>query len=101
VVRPHLGQVARHFAVALGHGAGDGRGVTLPFSGPRSGAQLSSPAVCSTPPKHGVPVSLTALAILALFSSWWLRRFRWGPLEWVWRSLTCAGPQPIRRLEPA
>jgi uncharacterized protein len=22
------------------------------------------------------------------FSSWWLARFRFGPLEWVWRSLT-------------
>ena len=22
------------------------------------------------------------------FSTWWLRRFRFGPLEWLWRSLT-------------
>ncbi|WP_119726322.1 DUF418 domain-containing protein [Thermomonospora amylolytica] len=36
-------------------------------------------------------VAGTALAILALqtiFSRLWLRRFRQGPLEWVWRCLT-------------
>jgi len=38
-----------------------------------------------------VAVAGTALAVLAaqaVFSRWWLRRFRRGPLEWVWRCLT-------------
>jgi uncharacterized protein len=31
------------------------------------------------------------------FSNWWLARFRFGPFEWVWRSLTYGKRQPIRR----
>ncbi|MYI84232.1 MAG: DUF418 domain-containing protein, partial [Rhodothermaceae bacterium] len=27
---------------------------------------------------------------------WWLKRFRFGPLEWVWRSGTYMKPQPMR-----
>ena len=35
--------------------------------------------------------------ILQLFySPWWLRRFRYGPAEWVWRSLTYWKRQPMR-----
>ena len=30
-------------------------------------------------------------------SRWWLARFRYGPLEWVWRSLTYGKRQPMRR----
>jgi uncharacterized protein len=30
-------------------------------------------------------------------SSWWLRRFRFGPVEWLWRSMTYARRQPMRR----
>jgi uncharacterized protein len=29
-------------------------------------------------------------------SPWWLRRYRFGPLEWVWRSLTYRSRQPFR-----
>ena len=29
-----------------------------------------------------------------IFSSWWLTRFRYGPLEWLWRSLTYGRLQP-------
>ncbi len=29
-------------------------------------------------------------------SSWWVERFRFGPLEWVWRSLTYKQRQPFR-----
>ncbi|MFG0283389.1 MAG: DUF418 domain-containing protein [Phycisphaerales bacterium JB039] len=31
------------------------------------------------------------------WSVWWLRRFRFGPAEWLWRSLTYWKPQPMRR----
>jgi len=31
------------------------------------------------------------------FSSFWLSRFRFGPMEWLWRSATYARPQPMRR----
>jgi uncharacterized protein len=30
-------------------------------------------------------------------SRWWLARFRFGPFEWVWRSLTYGKLQPMRR----
>ena len=30
------------------------------------------------------------------FSVWWLRRYRFGPLEWLWRSLTYRQAQPMR-----
>lgn len=32
-------------------------------------------------------------------SVWWVRRFRFGPLEWLWRTLTYACRQPMR-LQP-
>jgi uncharacterized protein len=32
-----------------------------------------------------------------LWSPWWLARFRFGPLEWLWRSLTYWKLQPMRR----
>ena len=31
------------------------------------------------------------------FSSWWLGRYRFGPVEWLWRSLTYWKSQPMRR----
>ncbi len=30
------------------------------------------------------------------WSTWWLRNFQFGPLEWVWRSLTYWHKQPMR-----
>ncbi|MFE3458345.1 DUF418 domain-containing protein [Nocardiopsis aegyptia] len=35
-------------------------------------------------------------AAVALAARWWARRFRLGPLEWVWRSLTLLRPVPMR-----
>jgi uncharacterized protein len=32
-------------------------------------------------------------------SHWWVRRFQFGPMEWVWRSLTYGQMQPMRRAE--
>lgn len=36
-------------------------------------------------------------AIQMLWSPWWLRRYRYGPFEWVWRSLTYGSAQPFKR----
>lgn len=33
----------------------------------------------------------------AIASAWWLRRYRFGPMEWVWRVLTYGRRQPMRR----
>ena len=48
------------------------------------------------------PVATTLYAIgffiiQLLFCTWWLNRFRFGPAEWLWRSLTYLQPQPLRR----
>ena len=43
---------------------------------------------------------LIAVAILAgqlPISGWWLRRYRFGPAEWLWRTLTYGRRQPLRR----
>ncbi len=43
---------------------------------------------------------LIALGFIALqmwFSSWWLKRFAYGPLEWLWRSLTFFKLYPLRK----
>lgn len=36
-------------------------------------------------------------ALQLAWSPWWLARFRFGPLEWLWRSLTYLRLQPLRR----
>jgi uncharacterized protein len=38
-----------------------------------------------------------AWALMLLWSKWWLDRFRYGPLEWAWRSLARWEWQPMRR----
>jgi uncharacterized protein len=40
------------------------------------------------------------LPMQVLFSHWWLARFRFGPAEWLWRSLTYLRLQPMRRADP-
>ena len=50
----------------------------------------------------GVVAAVWALQLAA--SPLWLRRFRFGPAEWAWRSLTYGARQPLRRTptpEPA
>jgi uncharacterized protein len=50
----------------------------------------------------GAASALLLVAIVysfqALFSTLWLRRFRFGPLEWLWRSITYHRIQPMRRV---
>jgi uncharacterized protein len=38
-----------------------------------------------------------AWAVMLLWSKPWLERFRYGPLEWLWRSLARGKLQPMRR----
>jgi len=55
---------------------------------------------------HGFGMKIPALlvfpAAIGLFvaqifmSRWWLTRFRLGPLEWIWRSITYWKLQPLR-----
>ncbi len=34
-------------------------------------------------------------AVMIAFSVWWLDRYRFGPLEWLWRTLTYGRQQPM------
>lgn len=43
----------------------------------------------------GIGISVYAMQIL--FSDWWLTRFRYGPLEWLWRTLMYGVKQPMRK----
>lgn len=46
------------------------------------------------PAQMGLVVIIFSLQVL--FSVAWLRAFRFGPMEWLWRSLTYAKWQPLR-----
>lgn len=37
------------------------------------------------------------VGVQLLLSPWWLKHFRFGPAEWLWRSLTYGRRQPMRR----
>ncbi|WP_187107853.1 DUF418 domain-containing protein [Sphingomonas xanthus] len=43
-----------------------------------------------------IPMSLALFALQVAYSRWWLARFRFGPVEWLWRSLTYGRAQPMR-----
>lgn len=42
-----------------------------------------------------------AWAAMLAISPWWLARFRYGPLEWLWRSLARGRVQPMRAGAPS
>lgn len=49
---------------------------------------------------HPYAIFLLTLGVFlgqVVFARLWLRRFRFGPMEWAWRSLAYARIQPIRR----
>jgi uncharacterized protein len=48
------------------------------------------PAAC-------VALTLAFFSLQVVFSHLWLARFRFGPAEWLWRSLTYGKAQPMRR----
>jgi uncharacterized protein len=47
-------------------------------------------------PLQGLGAGLALFAVSVLLSRWWLARFRFGPLEWLWRSATYGRLQPWR-----
>lgn len=42
-------------------------------------------------------VVFSVWVVILVVSPWWLARFRFGPLEWLWRSLTYFELQPFRK----
>jgi uncharacterized protein len=49
----------------------------------------------------GLAVTVVFFAIQVLYSKWWFERYRIGPLEWSWRTLTYGERQPLRVQTPA
>ena len=47
-------------------------------------------------PAGGLALSVAIYSVQVPLSLSWLRHFRFGPMEWVWRSLTYAKPQTMR-----
>ena len=47
-------------------------------------------------PSLGLLLALLIWLIQVPASVWWLKRFRFGPAEWIWRSLTYGSSQPMR-----
>ncbi len=51
-------------------------------------------------PAAGLILTVVIFALQIPFSLWWLTRFRFGPTEWLWRSLTYLQWQPMRLKVP-
>ncbi len=47
-------------------------------------------------PALGLALTALIFALQIPLSMWWLRRFRFGPAEWLWRTLTYGKLQPMR-----
>lgn len=45
----------------------------------------------------GIGLTAAIYLLQVLLSRWWMGRFRYGPAEWLWRSLTYLKLQPMRR----
>ena len=51
---------------------------------------------CKVRPSLGLLLTIVIFLIQISLSVWWLRRFQFGPIEWLWRSLTYWQRQPMR-----
>lgn len=49
---------------------------------------------------QGVLIAVPVYILQIIFSYYWLKRYRFGPLEWIWRSLTYGKIQPMKNLLP-
>lgn len=62
---------------------------------------LFAPYALNLPDPHTTGRLVVCLGFFFLFqlpvSRWWLARYRFGPAEWLWRSLTYGVRQPIRK----
>ena len=48
-------------------------------------------------PLVGLAAAIALFLVDAGFSKWWLSRHRYGPLEWLWRCITYARWEPLRK----
>ncbi len=43
-------------------------------------------------PAVGVLIAFAIYAVQVVYSAWWMKKFRFGPAEWLWRTLTYGKP---------
>lgn len=43
------------------------------------------------------PIAFAIYGLQIVLSTWWMRRFNYGPVEWLWRQLTYGKRLPLRR----
>ncbi|MGO4504609.1 MULTISPECIES: DUF418 domain-containing protein [unclassified Dyella] len=48
-------------------------------------------------PSHAMGLGVTVYVFQIMASRWWLGRYRFGPMEWLWRTLMYGARQPWRR----
>lgn len=46
---------------------------------------------------QGILITVAIFLIQIPLSNWWLKHFRFGPFEWLWRSLTYLKLQPMKK----
>ena len=46
---------------------------------------------------EALAVGVAVYVAQVLFSAWWLGRYRYGPVEWLWRTLMYGAIQPMSR----
>lgn len=51
----------------------------------------------SITPSIAIIIVIVFYALQIIFSKWWLSKYRFGPLEWVWRSLNYGKKQAFRK----
>jgi uncharacterized protein len=56
---------------------------------------------CKVRPSLDLLLTMIIFFIQTPLSVWWLRRFQFGPIEWLWRSLTYSQCQPMRARQKA
>ncbi len=51
-------------------------------------------------PAGGFAIAVSIYSVQVVWSGWWLRRFAFGPIEWLWRAMTY-GHAPRMAIAPA
>jgi uncharacterized protein len=45
----------------------------------------------------GIALTIAIFLVQIPISHWWMKRFKYGPAEWLWRSMTYLKLQPMKR----
>jgi uncharacterized protein len=51
-------------------------------------------------PAMGLVITVILYSAQVVFSNWWLRRYRFGPMEWLWRGMTYGKFPSMSKDEP-